>query len=101
MRRVLKNGTVVGSGLDTQGVTAKRREGSEPAGENDDLLVLAGAAERIEHALDAVIVTIDQGVVENDRDDASPLGQHGAHRQTHENGDLLLDRAVDAGIARM
>jgi hypothetical protein len=49
--------------------------------------------ERIKHALDPVVVAVDQGIVENYRDSPSLLGEHRAHRQAHEDGNLLL-RAV-------
>lgn len=43
---------------------AKGRERSLPAGQGQDLLVLADAVERDEHRLDAVVSGVDPGVVE-------------------------------------
>jgi len=71
-------------------MSAKRPEGPQAASEHDDLLMLAGAAEGVEHALNAIIVAIHQRVIEDDRHDLSALGQHGAHGEAHQHGDLLL-----------
>jgi hypothetical protein len=46
-------------------VTAERSEAA--AGQHDNLLVLAGPAQRIEHPLNAVVAAIHQGVIEDDR----------------------------------
>src|SRR4051812_45954599 len=71
-------------------MASERSKGPEPAGEHDDLLMLAGPAQRVEHALDTIVVAIDQRIVQDDGSDLTALGQHRAHRETHENSNLLL-----------
>lgn len=82
---------------DPQRVSTEGTETAQPAGENDDLLMLASPANRVEHSLNAIVVTIDQRVVENDGNGVAPLGEHSAHRKTNKNGDLLL-RAVGKSV---
>jgi hypothetical protein len=58
---------------------AKRPEGPQSAREHDNLLMLAGAAEGVEHALDAIVITIDKRVIEDDGHDllrAPPIDQY-------------------------
>jgi hypothetical protein len=76
--------------MDTQDMSAKWPKRPQPAGEHDDLLMLAGAAKGVEHALDAVVIAIDERVVEDDGHDLTALGEHGPHREAHEHRDLLL-----------
>src|SRR5262245_11681236 len=85
--------------LDPQRMTTERCKTAQPAGEHDDLLVPARPVQRVEHELDAVVIAIDQSVVEDDRDDPSALGQHGTHGQSDEDGNLLL-RAVRQPVER-
>jgi hypothetical protein len=62
-------------GLDIRGwyqehvkrMAAERGKGLKPAGQDDDLLVLASSAERVEHQVDAVVVAIDESIIEDDR----------------------------------
>ena len=74
-------------------MAAERRKGTQAAGEHDDLLVLPGPAERVEHQVDAVVVAIDERVVEDDRHIAAALRQQRPHGETHKHGDLLLRAA--------
>jgi hypothetical protein len=71
-------------------VTAEWSEAAKPAGQHDDLLVLPGPAQRIEHALNAVVVAIHEGVIENDRSRLAALGERRAHGKPHQHRDLLL-----------
>src|SRR4051812_13459375 len=84
----------------TQCAASQRAEAAQPAGEHDDLLVLAGAAQRVEHALNPVVIAVDESIVENDGDGPSSLGEHRAHSKTDENGNLLL-RAVGEAVERL
>src|SRR5271165_4105548 len=83
-------------GSHAQRVSAKRSEGAKTAGQHNDLLMLASAAERIKHQLDAVVVAIDQGVIKDNGHDRALFCQHRAHCETHENGDLLLSTVGQA-----
>ena len=71
-------------------MAAQRSECAQTARQDDNLLAFPGAAERVEHALDPVVVTIDERIVEDDRNALSSLGKHRRHRQPHQNGDLFL-----------
>jgi hypothetical protein len=85
--------------LHPQRTAAERREGHKPAGEDDYLLVLAGPAERVEHQVDAVVVAIDESIIEDDRHITASLRKNRPHGQTHKNRDLLLRAAYEAELA--
>jgi len=74
-------------------MAAERRKGPQAAGERHDLLVLAGPAECVEHQVDAVVVAIDDRIVEDDRHIAAPLCQQRAHGEPHRDSDLFLRTA--------
>src|SRR5580704_8078247 len=82
--------------LHPQRVAAERRKGTQAAGEHDDLLVPPGPAERVEHQVDAVVVAIDERIVENDRHIASAFREQRPHGETHQHGDLFLRAAGES-----
>ena len=59
--------------------TKRLAEAAQSAGEHNDLLMLPGPAQRIEHPLNAVVVTVHKRVVEDDRRGSSAFGEHGTH----------------------
>jgi hypothetical protein len=59
------------SRVDPQRVTAEGAEAPKPARQDNDLLMLPCTAEGVEHSLNAVIVTINQRVVEDDGNGAT------------------------------
>src|SRR5262245_49574625 len=79
--------------LHPQRMAAERSKGTQAAGEHDDLLVFPGPAERVEHQVDAVVVAVDERIVEDDRHIATALRQKRAHGETHQHSDLLLRAA--------
>ena len=75
----------------------KRAETAQPTREHDDLLILPGAAQCVEHALNAIVIAVNESVVEDDRDGLASLSQHRPHGETDEHRNLLL-RAVGQAI---
>lgn len=55
-------------------MTAEWRKRAQPACQDDNLLMFPCAAESIEHPLDAVIIAVDQRVIQDDGNCLSSLG---------------------------
>jgi hypothetical protein len=70
-------------------VTAERAEAAQPARKHDDLLILAGPAKCVEHPLNAIVVAIDQCIIEDDGSGFAPLGKHRAQYPFSWHGGAL------------
>src|SRR6185437_9145353 len=75
----------------------KRAEAAQPAREHDDLLILPCATRRVEHALNTIVIAVNEGVVEDDLDRPASLGEHRSHGETDEHSNFLL-RAVGQAV---
>jgi len=79
--------------VDPQGVPTERAEGAQAARQNDDLLMFAGAADGVEHPLDAVIIAIHKRVIEDD--DGTAVRSCRGHRPAG-----VIDRAIGSPARR-